>query len=120
LVIASLPISSVIASEAIQNPNGIDNVDCFVALLLAMTTSHISHAQIARRANVPHLLHLASSGKSRRCFRASRLIEEGRIAIVTTRGVRGCGGRDDADRRTAIVADVKARGPDTPTLVSSS
>jgi hypothetical protein len=39
---------------------------------------HARHAQIARRANLPHASALAASGKSERSYRASRLDEEGR------------------------------------------
>jgi hypothetical protein len=49
---------------------------------------------------------------------------EGRFAIVTNVEA-GCGGRVDvaawlSRRRTASMRTVKSRGPDTPTLVSSS
>ncbi len=40
--------------------------------------SHARDAQIARRANLPHVFVLAASGKSERSSRASRLDEEGR------------------------------------------
>jgi hypothetical protein len=39
---------------------------------------HARHAEIARRANPPHLFVLAASGKSERSSRPSRLDEEGR------------------------------------------
>jgi hypothetical protein len=39
---------------------------------------HAPHAQIARRANLPQVSALATSGKSERPSRASRLDEEGR------------------------------------------
>jgi hypothetical protein len=39
---------------------------------------HARHAPIARRANLPHVLALAASGKSERSSRPSRLDEEGR------------------------------------------
>src|SRR5882724_257428 len=48
--------------------------------------AHGHNAQFARRANMPHAIALAASGKSRAHFRASRGLEEGRFAIVTNVG----------------------------------
>jgi hypothetical protein len=55
---------------------------------LRRANAHFSHAQTARRANLSQLRDLVLSGKSQRSSCASRLIEEGRIAIVTRRGAR--------------------------------
>jgi hypothetical protein len=49
-------------------------------------SAHANHAQFARRANMPHAMALAASGKSEAPFRASRGLEEGRFAIVTNVG----------------------------------
>src|SRR5882672_3188918 len=48
--------------------------------------AHGHNAQFARRANMPHAIALAASGKSRAPFHASRGLEEGRFAIVTNVG----------------------------------
>ena len=43
---------------------------------------------------------------------------KGRIAIVTKREA-GCGGREGAVRRAALMRTAKSCGPDAPTLASS-
>jgi hypothetical protein len=66
---------------------------------------HARHAQIARRANLPQVSALATSGKSERPSRASRLDQEGRFGR-SSRYVRwGCGGRCGHVRRTWPKAD---------------
>jgi hypothetical protein len=75
--------------------------------------AHTRHAQIARRANLPHGYALAPSGKSRRCSRASRLGKRGVSRSVTKREA-GCGGRGsvarERNRRAALaVSDQSAQ-----------
>ena len=80
---------------------------------------HMRHAQIARRANLSHVFALATSGKSERCFRASRLDEEGRYGQSSRHVRRGCDGRGWHVRRTGPARTAKSRGPGLPTLRSS-
>jgi hypothetical protein len=80
---------------------------------------HMRHAQIARRANLSHVFALATSGKSERCFRASRLDEEGRYGQSSRYVRRGCDGRGWHVRRTGPARTAKSRGPGLPTLRSS-
>ena len=61
---------------------------------------HTPHAQIARRANLPHASALATSGKSQRHFRPSRLDEEGRFGR-SSRYVRR-GAVDAMARETSV------------------
>jgi hypothetical protein len=58
--------------------------------------THICNADFARRANLPHLLTLALSGKSIASSRASRLDEEGRYGR-SSRNVR----RDAVDAKAS-------------------
>jgi hypothetical protein len=80
---------------------------------------HSPHAQIARRANLPHPSALALSGKSQRSSRASRLVEEGRFGRSSRHVGRGCDGRGWHVRRARRTRTVKSRGPGTPWLVPS-
>jgi hypothetical protein len=54
--------------------------------------THICDADFARRANLPHPLKLAPSGKSKALSRASRL-DEGALRPIVTKREAGCGGR---------------------------
>jgi hypothetical protein len=80
---------------------------------------HTSHAQTARRANLPHAFMLAPSGKSQRCSRASRLDEEGRFGRSSRYVGRGCDGRVSAQDVARGTRSTKPCGPDTPMLVST-
>jgi hypothetical protein len=66
--------------------------------------THAGHAQIARRANLSQLSALASSGKSKASFRASRLDEEGRYGR-SSRNV----GRDAVDATMSCAHEVAGR-----------
>jgi hypothetical protein len=79
--------------------------------------SHARHAQIARRANVPHLFAVALSGKSKRCFRVPPP-HEGRFAIVTNVG-SGMRWTRYVTRRVTRSRTAKSRGPGAPTLALS-
>jgi hypothetical protein len=81
--------------------------------------AHATHAQSARRANMPHADALAASGKSRAPFRPSRGLAEGRFAIVTN---VGCGMRWTRPRvrRSSRSRTEKSCGPGAPTLALSS
>jgi hypothetical protein len=56
-------------------------------------SAHGHHAQTARRVNLPHAVALASSGKSKPCSRASRLMKRDVSRSSRTWEV-GSGGRD--------------------------
>jgi hypothetical protein len=74
---------------------GDDRVLCGYAL---RTPTHPSSAQIARRAILSQMPALASSGKSRRSSRTSRLIEEGRTRGRHDTWSAGSGGRIELQR----------------------
>ena len=65
--------------------------------------THASHAQFARRANVPHEQRLRCRANQRFNF-ACLTADEGRIAIVTNVAVR-CGGRECLRKTNAALAD---------------
>jgi hypothetical protein len=80
---------------------------------------HTPHAQTARRANLPHALTLAPSGKSQPSSRASCLDEEGRFGRSSRYVGRGCDGRVSAQDVARGTRSTKPCGPDTPMLVST-
>jgi hypothetical protein len=77
--------------------------------------AHGSHALFACRANLPHAIALAPSGKSKAPLPASRGLEEGRFAIVTNVG-NGMRWTRPRVRRSSRSRTEKSCGPGAPTL----
>ena len=91
----------------------------------AMHKRIVPHAQIARRVTLSQLSTLASSGKSQRSSRPSRLHMRGvsRSSRTWERDAMDVGSPQCAPlacRRTRVSRTVKSCGPDTPMLVSSA
>jgi len=64
----------------------------------------------ARRANVPQVVSLVTTGKSPALFRASSARKRGVSRSSRTSGGR-CGGRDGRKRRMRVKRTAKPRGP---------
>src|SRR5258708_1732742 len=77
----------------------------------------VPECDIARRANLSHLLGIASSGKSKRCSRPSRTHKRGGSRSSRTLGA-GCDGRTSPGailaRRAAFVRTAKSCGSGAP------
>jgi hypothetical protein len=81
---------------------------------------HRRYGQIARRASLPQVCALVSSGKSQRSSRPSRGDEEGRFGRSSRGVAAGSGGRRVRVRRSRIRRTAKSCGPGIPVLMPRS
>jgi hypothetical protein len=107
------------AFRAPRNDGG-ESLRSLRGVLTAASVPHTPHAQIARRANVPHPDGIAQNPKSERSSALSRTRKRGGSRSSRTLGA-GCGGRVSCEKTNASVTRTeKSCGSGAPMLALSS